>query len=120
MSFNHAIAVSTARLTERLQRLAVGGNADAAMLLDRLTRDPPISQNTDLFKYVLEDNSRFSFVQRLLMDELETGNAAVYDAATADFLSQILLKRRNSSSVATREFLADGARVLWSLDCIVD
>ena len=120
MSFNHAIVIPIATTLEALRVRSNAGNQDAATLLSRLMEEQPLTRNLDLFRFVLEEPSQFSFVQRLLVDELEAGNAAVYDAAAGSFLPAIQLKRGNGGSSAQRDFSADGERILWSLDCIVD
>ena len=121
MSFDYAVLVSSADLTAALEARAKGGSRAAADLLGLVSQAQPISQNTDLFRYVLKDSYHFSIIQSILVDEVDAGRAAVYEATTGNFLPSVQVTRSNGASSRTRDFeTVSGERILWSLDCIAD
>ncbi len=117
--YNFAVLVIPASLRGALESAAANGNKDAKELLALVTKDLPLDRNTDLFKYVLADSYQLSAIQRTLVNLLERGEAAVFDAETGRLLSTISGKRVNSDHVRSRTFYASGKTVLLqSLDCI--
>ena len=117
--YNFAILVSSDSVHRDLESTAVSGNKDAKELLALVGKDLPLERNTDLFKYVLADSYQLSIIQRTLVNLLERGEAAVFDAGTGRLLSTIRVKRVNSDHARSRTFYTSGKTILLqSLDCI--
>lgn len=117
--YNFAILVTPSRVQSALEAAASNGNRDAKALLELVGKDLPLTGNTDLFKYVLSDSHQLSIVQRVMVNFLERGEAAVFDAETGQLSPTIKVRHVNTDRARSRTFYAVGKTILLqSLDCI--
>lgn len=117
--YNFAVLVTAKSIRSALESASSNGSKDAGNLLKLIAKDLPLIQNTDLFKYVLLDYYQLSVIQRTLVELLESGDAAVFDAETGHLSETIELRRNNSEHIRARAFYDPNKEVLFrSVDCI--
>ena len=117
--YNFVVVVTPDSLRAELEVEASGGNKEAGELRDLVGRELPLSQNSDLFRFVLDDAYRLSFIQRLMVIFLARGDAAVFDAETGEFVPAIEVEQSNSTLARGRTFYGPHRVVLLrSLDCV--
>jgi hypothetical protein len=116
-----AILVAPQVVTNFLESASAKGNHDAEKLLAAVRKDMPLTQSIDLFRYVLADYYRFSFVQRMLVELLNQHKVSVFDAETGELQQSVALKIENLSRARSRTFYDSNRSVLlYSLDCVED
>jgi hypothetical protein len=117
--YDYVLVVSQESVISALNKRASTGNKTASALDALIKKDLPLSESTDLFRYVLKDPYYFSLIQWILVDLLARGDAAVMYAPGGDFIAQVTVSRDNGASGASREFRGPyGEILLFALDCI--
>ena len=117
--YSFAILAAPSSVRQALEVSAKNGSKDAKGLLAMVERNWPLTRDTDLFGYVLADSYQMSVVQRVLVDLVEHGDVAVFDAQTGQLIPTISVKRINSKRSRTRVFYVSGKTILLqSIDCI--
>jgi hypothetical protein len=111
--------VTPSSIRSALESASSNGSKDAGDLLRLVARDLPLTQSTDLFKYVLLDPYQISVIQRTLVELVGKGDAAVFDAETGHLSATIEMRRENSAHIRSRAFYDSNRKVLiQSVDCI--
>ncbi|MCZ2157459.1 MAG: hypothetical protein LC114_26785 [Bryobacterales bacterium] len=118
--FRLVVVMSSKTVLGLLEEAVAAHNRDAKSLLQSVENDLPLTENTDLLRYVLLDFDLLYFVEQLMVESLARGEAEIIDLGTGIPETSIEMKRGNYEYSRSRTFYSSYKDILiLSQDCTV-
>ena len=114
--------------TDYRERGVMAAAERVRVYIDEVSRDLPLKEHTDLFKYSLRNPDYIVWMNATLRDLLDAGHASIGDAQEfgnalvpdmQDFPKITRIEQWGGSTEASRKYCTDGGAVLFSFQFLI-